>query len=279
MNLLRQFPGFMAIVVALTGAGVALAQTQPAAPDPNLKFEVATLKPTPAGARGGGIRPTPGGERYLANNVPLKAIIALVYRVKFNQVTGGPDWVNTERYDMNAKAEKPSSIDDLHTMLKNLLADEFKLQFHHEKKEMPVYALVVDKDGAKMTPHPSPNNGETAGETWITMMPNRTPGEFLKMNWHGTLVTMDYLAYRLGDMLDRPVLDLTDLKGGYDFDLAFTREPPPGMPDNALINGVPVDTSGPNIFEAIRKLGLRLDRQKGNVDTIVIDHAEKPSGN
>ena len=80
--------------------------------------------------------------------------------------------------------------------------------------------------------------------------------------------------------MDRPVVDKTNLKGGYDFDLAFTREPPPNLPEGAKLNGEPLDTSGPTIFQALRQqLGLKLERQKGPVDILAIDHAEKPAEN
>ena len=91
---------------------------------------------------------------------------------------------------------------------------------------------------------------------------------------------MDYFAFRLSQVLDRPVINLTKLPGSFDFDLAYTREPPPGIKEGSLINGEPVDISGPTIFEAVRKqLGLKLDPEKGPVDIIVIDHVEKPSEN
>jgi len=98
---------------------------------------------------------------------------------------------------------------------------------------------------------------------------------------HAKFAPMDYFAWRLSTMLDRPVVDLTKLTGGYDFELKFTRELPPGTPpEGALLNGTPIDTSGPTIFEAIRQqLGLRLERQKGPVDIMAIDHAEKPAEN
>jgi uncharacterized protein (TIGR03435 family) len=91
---------------------------------------------------------------------------------------------------------------------------------------------------------------------------------------------MDYFAFRLGTMLDRPVVDLTGLKGGYDFTLEYTQDLPPGLNPNALLNGAPVDTSGPNIFAAVkRQLGLALKAQHGLVDVLVIDHADRPADN
>jgi uncharacterized protein (TIGR03435 family) len=264
----------------LSVAAIALAAHSQSPPvSTSLKFEVASLKPSEPGGRGSGVRPAPGGERYLATNSTVKSLITVAYRIKSDEVTGGPAWIETDRYDMNAKAERPSSIEELHMMLKNLLADEFKLRFHRAMKELPVYALVVDKDGPKLTPHESPGASETAGETWIEITADPSPELFLRRTWHATLTPMDYFAFRLGEMLDRPVVNLTELKGSYDFDLSFTMELPPGAPEHPLFNGVAVDTSGPRVFEAIHKLGLRLESKKHPVEIMVIDHAEKPSTN
>ncbi|HEY1493299.1 MAG TPA: TIGR03435 family protein, partial [Candidatus Solibacter sp.] len=140
------------------------AWAQAPAPDSSaLRFEVASLKSTPAGGRGGMIRPSPGGERYLATGISLQLLMTVAYRVKADQITGGPAWTLTDRWDMNAKAERPSTVEEMHTMLKNLLADRFQLRFHLETKELSVYALTVDKAGLKLTPHEAQN----AGEPWI----------------------------------------------------------------------------------------------------------------
>lgn len=243
---------------------------------PTLKFEVATLKPSPPIEKAGGgfygIRPTPGGERYEARQCPLTMMLTVAYRIKADQIVGGPDWMNTARFDMTAKAEKPATVDELHVMLKNLIADQFHLKFHTETKELPVYALMVDKDGPKLLSAHS--DGEVSGKSWIDVQIKQFP----QNTWHATFVSMDYFAFRLSQMLDRPVIDLTKLPGSYDFDLSFTRELPPNMPPDAMINGAPIDTSGPTIYEAVRKqLGLRLERQKGPVQIMVIDHVEKPT--
>jgi uncharacterized protein (TIGR03435 family) len=267
-----RFPTTAAVAaVGLTGAILLCAQA-PASPPNSLKFEVATLKASPAGGRGGGIRPAPGGERYQATNVPLRLLIMVAYRVKADQVTGGPSWMDTDTWDMNAKAERPSNVEELHVMLQNLLSERFHLQFHRETKELPVYALSVDKGGPKMQPHEAQN----AGEPWM----DQSVEQVVRVKMNARFVPMDYFAWRLGQVLDRPVIDQTRLKGGYDFDLAYTRDLPPGIPEGAMINGAPIDTSGPNIFAALRQqLGLRLDAQKGPVDIMVIDHAEKPAEN
>jgi uncharacterized protein (TIGR03435 family) len=247
------------------------AQAQPTPAAPALKFEVASLKPSQPGSVGGGIRPAPGGERYLASNMPLKSLIMTAYRLQADQVLGGPAWMDTELYDMNAKAEKPSSIEELHLMLQDLLAVRFQLRFHHETKELPIYALMVDKDGPKLKTH----EGQSAADPWID-----NTFEQLKMTMHAKFAPMDFFAWRLSMVMDRHVIDRTKLAGGYDFDLTFTREPRPDAALGALIDGAPFDTSTPTIFDAVRQqLGLRLESQKGLVDMLVIDHAEKPGGN
>lgn len=254
-------------VIGLVSGPSARAQAPSATPAPP-KFEVASLKPSQPGGRARPLRPTPGGDRYEATNALLKTLITEAYRVKPEQVVGGPDWISTERYDLNAKAEKPSSVNDLNLMLQDLLAERFKLQIHRETKEFPVYALTVDKGGSKL----QPNEAQSAGDPEIDY--KQEP--FLHMKLHAKFVPMDYFAWRLGHVLDRPVIDLTKLKGGFDFDLAYTAELPPGLPEGALLNGAPIDTSGPSIFEALQKqLGLKLERQRGPVEIIVIDHAEK----
>jgi uncharacterized protein (TIGR03435 family) len=259
-----------------------LLSQSPAVPT-SLRFEVASIKQSaPDRPTTGGIRPAPGGERYIASYTTLRTLLTVAYHIKAEEIIGGPEWMETERYDMNAKAEKPSNIEELHMMLRNLLAEEFKLRFHRETRELPVYALTVDKDGPKLTRHESPSTGETAGKMWIADVRDPRPELALRRAWHATQAPMDLFALRLGEIMDRPVLNLTHLEGSYDFDLSFIQAPglPPGVPDGTLkVNGVEVDTTGPSIIEAVRKLGLRLERQKGPVEIMVIEHAEKPSAN
>jgi uncharacterized protein (TIGR03435 family) len=239
---------------------------------PDLQFEVASLKPSPPGGRGGGIRPAAGGQRYEATNCTVKTMIGVAYRVKDEQIVGGPEWLGTDRFDMEAKAEKASNGDELHVMLMNMLVERMQLKFHHDKNEMRMYALTVGKDGMKLTAHEAAN----AGEPWI----EQSQPKFLHMKMKATSVSLDYFAFRLGLNLDLPVVDLTGVKGDYDFNLEYTRDLPLGFPENGLVNGEPPDTSGSSIFEALRqRLGLELKAQRGPVDVIVIDHAEKPTAN
>jgi uncharacterized protein (TIGR03435 family) len=253
------------------------AQAAPGVPT-DLKFEVATLKHSPPLRPGDngpfGIRSAPGGVRYQAGQCPLNVMLTVAFHIKTDQIVGAPEWAASDRFDMNAKAEKPSTIDELHMMLINLLIERFHMKYHMEKKELPVYGLSVDKDGPKL---PNKHDGpETSGKTWIDVEGKRFPQAI----WHATFSPMSYFVFRLSQIMDRPVIDLTNLPGTYDFDLSFTRELPPNIPETAMVNGAPIDTSGPTIYEALRKqLGLKLERQKGPVDMMVIDHIEKLAEN
>jgi uncharacterized protein (TIGR03435 family) len=258
----------IAVFVLLAAPLLAQAPAVPA----DLRFEVASLKPSLPGASPNGIRPAEGGMRYIANNCPINLMIMVAYRVKRDQIVGGPSWLTTDLYDMEAKADKPSSPDELHTMLMNLLVDRMQLKFHREQRDMRRYALTVDKDGPKLTPHEAQN----AHDPWIDIVPEK----FLHLKFTATCAPMEYVAFHLAQLVDRPVVDMTGLKGGYDFTMSYTADLPPGFPEGGKINGEDPDTSGPNIFQAVnQQLGLELKADRGPVQVIVIDHAEKPAAN
>lgn len=131
---------------------------------------------------------------------------------------------------------------------------------------------ALTKGGPKLTPHP----GANAADLFI----DQTVEKFLHIKLKATAAPMDYLAFRLSLLMDLPVVDLTGLQRGYDFTLEYTRDLPPGFPEGGKINGEEPDTSGPTIFEAVkRQLGLELAAQKGPVEVIVIDKVERPTGN
>lgn len=238
-----------------------------------LTFDVISIKPWKGSEAGrklsGGIRALPGGQEYVATAAPVALMISLMYKVPMRQITGGPEWLNSDRWDIDAKADHPGyTIDDLHTMYQNILADRFKLKFHKETKEGPVYALLLDKSGSKMKPNLTPEpfqvpiNGGPGGTTV------------------GTRVPMQYFCWWLGQVLQedaRPVIDKTGLDGNYDFTLSFAPELPPDFPQDRLPPGF---ADRPNIYQALRdQLGLKLEPQKGPVEYFVIDSAEKPAGN
>ncbi|MBB5062381.1 uncharacterized protein (TIGR03435 family) [Granulicella mallensis] len=111
---------------------------------PRLTFEVASIRPSQSGGQGGGIKPLPDGRGYVAQNIPIKLMISLMYKVPMRQISGGPDWLNTDRYDVEARTDRPYGIDDLHVMFQNLLADRFNLKFHKVvKKALSMRSLSI----------------------------------------------------------------------------------------------------------------------------------------
>lgn len=254
-------------------AATALAVGQAFAPTGTLTFEVASLKPSKPGADAGGLHPAPGGQRYVGVVVPLRAYLSVAYQVKPEQIAGGPSWVDTETYDLNAEAEKPSSVEELHIMLQNLLTERFKLRFHYETKEMSAYVLTVDKSGTKnLEPHPGAGGGD--------LNIDKNAEQFLHETWTTHCASMDYFTFVLAQIFDRPILNQTGLNGCFNFQIKFTHELPPTMQEGQLVNGVVIDTSGPTIYQALQnQLGLKLESKKAPVATLVIDHAEKPSEN
>jgi uncharacterized protein (TIGR03435 family) len=249
------------------GAGLLMAALVFGQKPERLTFEVASIKLAKPEERGF-IKALPGGQTYEAKNVPVKLIMSLMYKVPLGQISGGPGWLESERYDIEAKAAHSYSLDDLHTMFRNLLADEFKLSFHKETKEGPVYALTVDKGGSKMTLN------QTEQDFKIPIDRNKD-GEII-----GTRVPISHLCWWLSQVLfrdERPVIDKTGLGKFYDFKLAFAPELPPGANTENLPPGL---ADRPTIFVALKEqLGLKLEAQKGPVEIYVIDHAEKPAAN
>jgi len=253
-------------------------------------FDVASIKPSAPDARGTSLMlQPPNGLRI--TNAPLRMLITFAYDIRDFQLSGGPGWIGADRYDILAKAERTASNDnvpddprkmtdaqrmnkqqEMRERMRALLADRFQLTIHRETKEAPVYALVVAKGGSKIQPAKEVEEGPQG------MRMNR--GELTGMK-----APISMLATTLSSQLGRPVIDKTDLKGKYDFKLQWTPDAGPGVdPLKQLPPGVeappPPSADGPTIFTALQEqLGLRLESQKGPVETIVIDRVEKPSEN
>jgi uncharacterized protein (TIGR03435 family) len=254
------------VAAVLAGALISFAQCQE---NPKrLTFDVASIRPSQPGLRGGGIKPLPGGNGYTVINIPVKLMISLMYKVPMRHIVGGPDWLNTDTYDIEARTDHEASIDDLHTMFQNLLADRFNLKFHREIKEGPVYSLIVDKSGLKMTENQS-------GQDLKIPITFGAGGEA-----NGVRVPMKYFCWWLGQQLqrdERPVIDKTGLDKSYNFTLSFAPELPPDVPKDSL---PPELRDRPSIFEALKdQLGLKLTPETGPVESLVIDHVERPSEN
>jgi uncharacterized protein (TIGR03435 family) len=260
MNL--RLPLFAAVIVTL------LQGQSPARPE----FEVASLKPNASGNPGFAVRAMPAG--ITATNISLKRLIALGYSVTDYQIFGDLPWLEALRFDVEAKATKLTALPELRLMTQSLLDDRFKLKFHRETRELPMYSLTLVKSGAKgpgLTDAPAepcpPPTAKTARCGTVSPGAGRIVGQRGRIS---------QLADRLSSMLGRTVVDKTGLTGSYDIDLRFA--PDPGLQQSP--GGQPGDPSGPSIFTAIQEqLGLKLQAGKGPVEVIVVDSAEKPEGN
>ncbi len=243
-------------IVALTCA--ALAQSPPAA------FEVATVKLNKSGDRAMGGHFDP--ERLTLTNQPLRSLIQSAYTVQPDQVLGGPDWIRSERWDIEAKAEGPATTDQKFQMLQPLLEDRFKLKVHRETREMPEYRLVIAKGGSKLR--------EFKKDEADTRRLGARIGRGL-IDAHGA--EFPELLSFLRNQLGRAVVDATGLNGKFEFKLEWV---PDESQPNSGGDAPPPDATGASIFAAIQEqLGLKLEAMKGPVEVLVIDHVERPSEN
>jgi len=273
----------------------AVGQSPPVSTVPtSASFEVASIKPNHSGERRFFVSWQPG--RFNATGMTLKFLITLAYDVKDFQVLGGPGWVNSERYDIDAK--EPDSIaqelDKLpreqrqplaDSMLQSLLADRFQLKLTRGTKDMPAYALVVAKSGSKLQ-EAKPVDTQPEAPSGPGGHPHGPMMRMGRGEINGQGVELSFLASVLSQQLGRTVLDKTGLTGNYDLALKWTPEQGEGMmmggpgggppPDGAP----PVDASGPSIFTALQEqLGLNLEATKAPAEVLTIDHVERPSEN
>ncbi|HEU5022194.1 MAG TPA: TIGR03435 family protein [Bryobacteraceae bacterium] len=236
-------------------------------------FDVISIKSSDPLSRNMHIGIGPSGS-FEASGVNLMSLITQAYDVRGFQIVGGTGWMNDDRYTIVTKdeAKGPSEADlskmngaqqqqfreRLMAKLRAMLADRFQLKIHRETKEMPVYELTVAKGGVKMETAPEDGKNEVGlnssrtdeGRTGVT----------------GKRLPMNVLTRFLSNQLGRTVLDRTGLAGNYNFKLVYSADMG--------------DTTGPSIFTALQEqLGLKLEAGKGPVEVVVIDRAEKPSGN
>jgi uncharacterized protein (TIGR03435 family) len=232
-------------------------------------FEVASIKRSdPGSVRGSTFEFLPGGGLRIAN-ATLRAILETAYDVREFQILGGPGWVNSERYDILARsadslangAGATNDVKAVRLRLQALLRQRFNLSVHRETRELAEYLLEVAKKGSKLIQDDASNNARTGIQ--------RSCGQMI-----GTNTTMANLSLMLARQLDRPVLDRSGLAGKYNFQFAWT-------PETGTCSGSPPESpNAPSIFTALEEtLGLRLESIKGPVDSLIIDHAERPSEN
>ena len=255
----------LAVLTNVTAGRAQSTGRQQATTSVPLAFDVASVKPSNPGGRGLMlIRPMPGGQTYIARNVPLRMMITAMYRITDSQIAGGPDWIDTEHYDIDAKAERPSTLEQLHEMFRTLLADRFQLRYHHETREIPAYVLTVANSGTKLKPSESQE---------IFDVPIKPDGPSRVV---GTRVPMSYLSWYLSFRVGRPVVDGTALDGFYDFTLAWL--PNPGLDSPGVQYNDPSEE--PAILVAVREqLGLKSQPRKAPIEVLIIDHVVRPQAN
>jgi uncharacterized protein (TIGR03435 family) len=229
-----------------------------------LTFDVCAVKPSAPGGQFGIIRVMPGNQAYMGRNMTLRVMMSVAYEVTDRQIAGGPDWTGTERFDLDCKSEHSYSTHELHQMLARALEDRFQMKLRRNKREMPVWALVVDRGASKLTRHPE-------GDLDHPPMGPGPNGRGIS----GRNISMEFLALNLSRQLDRNVVDRTGLSGSYDLVLEYTRDAPPG-PDGVA----PQPEPGPTVFQALREqAGLRLDPARAPVEYLIIDSAIRPVAN
>jgi uncharacterized protein (TIGR03435 family) len=185
-----------------------------------------------------------------------------------SQIVGGADWIDTEHYDIDAKVDRPSTLDQLHEMFRSLLANRFQLQFHRETRLASAYVMTGVRSGAKLT------LSESHEQFDVPIKPDGA-GRMV-----GTRVPMSYLALFLSQQLDTPVVNDTGLDGYYDFTAWLSPERGAGLSVVADSSGARRQTWTEGVIVAVREqLGLTLQQRKAPVEVFVIDHAAKPEAN
>ena len=239
--------------------------------DPKLEpgYEVATIKPTDPSNPGGGF--TLQGRHLVARNFTVESLITLAYNLHPKQLTGGPDWLTTDHYDLDVLPDHEGlpSLEQARGIVRKLLADRFALKFHYDTKDLSVYVLTVAKTGPKFSKSTSdPSSPPGLGGP---------PGRLFVRN-----ANMEEVAMAMQRTLDRPVVDQTGLKDRYDFQMKWT-------PDESQFAGLgvkvpppPADAADapPPLFTAIQEqLDMKLDAQRTAVGVLMIDHVDHPSPN
>jgi len=235
----------------------AFCQSHPAPP----AFEAVSIKPSQSGGPRSGVRAQAGN--LTGNNVTLKQLMTYA-----NDIPGylllGPDWIETDGYDVAATAKNSPSVTELRLMLRTLLEDRFKLKTHRETKEIPAYWLVIAEGGPKLR---DPKEEESFNSALAGRSPFRPGFAGVYSN-----KSLPEFAERLGRPMDRPLLDKTGIQGRYWFQLEWADEPDQAGRQYLLV--------GAKLLTALREqVGLTLEEGNARVEILMIDSAEKPLGN
>jgi uncharacterized protein (TIGR03435 family) len=245
-----------AAFAALAALSLSTLSGQPASEA--LSFEVASVKPSkPGGLLSGGLYP---GGRYVTMNTTLRLLIEGAYNIQPYQHKGGPNWIDSQTFDVIAEAGRTVTNDEVRRMLQSLLADRFKLVMHEDPRKLAGYVLVVSKRGAKLKE--------------AKMGPGVRPGVRTLGGQMSGPATMQQLAQTVGNVLRTPVVDRTGLQGYFDFSFPWSPVTGTAQPQNAANGDQPL-----SLFTSLDELGLQLQSEKDLAPLFIIDHAELPSEN
>jgi uncharacterized protein (TIGR03435 family) len=271
------------VAVLILGASAAAPHAQdPDAPAP--AFEVVSVKPNDSGDTRTSSMVQPGA-RYTATNMTLGMLIKTAYQVHDDQIVGGPDWLNADRFDITARGDgNPSTtafVTQARLMLRSALTDRFRLTLYRETREIPIYTLVfarrdarfgrqfrrTDPDGCSGAAKPLPSPSDA-----LEPVPDLPCGGGFSRAGHlgGRGADFAVLVRALSTWTDRVLIDRTGLAGRFDWDLQWTPEPP--TPGIAIVpNRLPLVTAMQD------QLGFRLEPGRAPAEVLVIDRAERPT--
>lgn len=277
MNRTQMLGWMMVLPVSLAAAIPACPQPAPAAV---LSFDVASIKPYGPNDMMIGIRTTADG--ISVTGMPMHMILREAFGVTNDRLFAEPGWVNTSRFDVDAKVAaddaarfKTMTERQRWAMLLPVLQDRCTLRFHTETRDATVYTLVIAKGGLKMqTSTPAHASDQAARRQSGVSVSNKG------ITLVGHNADMASIAHTISLALGSTVVDKTGLTGAYDYQLDYAPEQPMGLPMRPSDSGDAAAPVGPSIYTALQEqLGLKLQAQKQPVDVIVIDHIEQPSAN
>jgi len=252
----------LSLFVTIFAAAQAPAQA-PAMPKP---FDVAAIRPNKSDSHNTSMGTSHG--RLTASNVTVRTLILKAFQLRDAQLSGGPDWINAERFDISAKIDDPSiSDEDVWLSLQPLLIDRFHLKFHRGTKQETILSLVADKVKPALVPH--------VGTQPASMRVSNNGG---KADLDAKNVSMAKFAYTLSEFTNYIVFDNTRLKGGFDFKLEWASY----RPEESMLSDIEesLGMTGPSIYTAVQdQLGLKLQRATGPVENLFVDAIEQPTAN
>jgi uncharacterized protein (TIGR03435 family) len=256
---------------------VAFGNSPPLAARQSPAFEVVSIKPNVSASFPVGPAARPGGV-FVSNNVSLASIIRFAYNLPDYRLAGGPQWMRSEQFDVDARAARDASSEELRQMVQTLLRDRFRLIVRWERRDMPMYALLLERSDKRLGPGLRPASADCVlpgGRIRSALEERKTANGGVSSR--RTCASMSALVSTLSNALQGPVDDRTALAGLWDYELSFTGQPWRNV-DPAVAARDPNDA--PALFTAVQEqLGLKLESSRGPVEVLVIDSAERPAPN